>query len=100
MYAVVETDRNRFAKPLAFGLAVLALVFFLQISAHGHNDSRQDSACRVCQFAHIGLGPVVTAVMLTAPMLVVGRVAPRADKAVVENPTSESSPRAPPSAKA
>jgi hypothetical protein len=100
MYAVGETDRNRFAKPLAFGLAVLALVFFLQITAHGHNDSRQDSACRVCQFAHVGLGPAVTAVLPTTPLLVVGHVTLQADQAVAEASTSESSPRAPPSAKA
>jgi hypothetical protein len=100
MYAGVLTNRKRFAKPLALGLAVLALVFFLQIAGHGHNDSRQDSACRVCQLAHVGVGPAVAAVALTAPLVLVGHVATPVLEAVAQVPVSHSSPRAPPSPKA
>jgi len=97
MYAGVQTNRYRFARPLALGLAVLALAFFLQIAGHGHNDSRQDSTCRVCQLAHVGVGPTVAAVTLTAPLVLVGRVTTPVLEAVTQVSFSQSSPRAPPS---
>ena len=97
MYAGVQSNRNRFAKPLALGLAVLALAFFLQIAGHGHNDSRQDSTCRVCQLAHVGVGPALVAVTLAAPLVLVGRVTTPVLEAVTQVSFSQSSPRAPPS---
>src|SRR3974390_3235999 len=96
MYAVVQIKRNRFTKTLAMGLAVLALVFFLQITAHGHNDSRQDSACRVCQLAHVGVAPAVAVVTLTTPLVAIGRVTAQVSKSEIRDFSSQSSPRAPP----
>jgi len=100
MYAAAQPRRTRFAKALAFGLAILSLVFFLQIVAHGHNDSRQDGACRVCQLAHIGMAPAVAAVTFAAPMAIVGDVAAEVVGATTQDSVSESSPRAPPSSNA
>jgi len=96
MYAATQTKRSRFAKPLAVGLAILSLVFFLQIAAHGHNDSRQDGACRVCQMAHIGMAPAVAAVTLATPLVAVGEVAIQVFAAATQDSASPSSPRAPP----
>lgn len=92
--------RNRFIKTLAVGLAVLALVFFFQIAAHGHNDSRQDSACRVCQLAHVGVGPAVAVITLTTPRVAVGQVTTQVRQSEIRDFSSQSSPRAPPSSQA
>jgi len=100
MYGAAQPRRTRFAKALAFGLAILSLVFFLQIVAHGHNDSRQDGACRVCQLAHIGIAPAVAAVTFAAPMAIVGEVAAEVVGATAQESASQSSPRAPPTSNA
>jgi hypothetical protein len=94
---VEQPTRNRLAKSLALALATLSLLFFLQIAGHGHNDSRQDGACRVCQMAHIGMAPAVAAITLTVPLLIVGEVAPEVVAATTQDSLSDSSPRAPPS---
>ena len=100
MFAATQTRRNRFAQPLAMGLAILSLIFFLQIAAHGHNDSRQDGACRVCQMAHIGMAPAVAAVTFTTPLMVLGEVAAEVVRATTQDSVSQRSPRAPPSSNA
>jgi hypothetical protein len=97
MYAGMQTKRNRFAKPLALALAILSLVFFLQIAAHGHNNSRQDGACRVCQMAHVGMAPAVASVTLSVPLVVVGEVTAEVVATATQDSASQSSPRAPPS---
>jgi len=97
MFAVTQTRQNRFAKPLAVGLAILSLVFFLQITPHGHSDSRQDGACRVCQMAHVGMAPAVAAVTFTTPLVVLGQVAAEVAHATTQDAVSQCSPRAPPS---
>ena len=100
MYAVTQTRRSRFAKPLAMGLAILSLVFFLQIAAHGHNNSRLDGACRVGQMALKGVAPAVAAVTFTTPLMVLGEVAAEVVHATTQDSVSQSSPRAPPSSNA
>jgi len=100
MYAATPERRSRFAKPLALALAILSLVFFLQIAAHGHNDSRQDSSCRVCQLAHVGLVPAVAAVTLSVPLFALGEVTTEVVHAAKRSSASRRSPRAPPSSKA
>ena len=100
MYPAAQTKRSRFAKPLVMGLAILSLVFFLQIAAHGHSDARPDGACRVCQIAHIGVAPAVTAVTLSAPLVAVGQVTTEVFEAETEDSSSHSSSRAPPSSNA
>jgi len=100
MLAVAQTRGNRFAKPLAMGLAILSLLFFLQITAHGHSDSRQDGACRICQMAHVGMAPAVAAVTFTAPLAIIGEVAAETVRATTPDWASHSSSRAPPSSNA
>ena len=96
MFTATQTRRDRFAKPLAMGLAILSLIFFLQIAAHGHNDSWQDGACRVCQMAR-GNGAGGAAVTFDAPLMVLGEVAAEVVRATTQDSVSQSSPRAPPS---
>jgi len=91
---------NRVTKPLAVALAILSLAFFLQIAAHGHNDGRQDGACRVCQMAHAGMVPAVPAVTLAAPLVVVGDVTAEVVAGATQDSSAPCSPRAPPSSKA
>jgi len=97
MYAATHMRRNRLAKPLALALALLSLVFFLQIAAHGHNDSRQDGACRVCQMAHVGVAPAVAAVSFDVHLVTVGEVRAEIVAPATQDSATPSSPRAPPS---
>jgi hypothetical protein len=96
MKATEQQRGNRFAKPLALGLAILSLVFFLEITAHGHENGRQDTACRICQVAHVGIGPAVTAVGLNVPFAPVGIVAVTALESELESFAWYACSRAPP----
>jgi len=94
--SAAKHSRDRLAKPLAMGLAILWLVFFLQIAAHGHSDGWQDGACRLCQLAHVGMAPALAAATLATPLEVVGEVTIEVSVATRQDCSSQSSPRAPP----
>jgi len=69
---------SRFARPALVGLAVLALVFLLQIATHGHANNQDDPACLLCQVVHGGAALAIAMVILSAPLMVLGEVcAPR-----------------------
>jgi hypothetical protein len=88
---------GRFAKPALVGLAVLSLVFLLQITTHGHANNQDDRACLLCQAAHLGVAPAIAAVILTAPLMVLAEVS--APLLLAENEAffSHGPSRAPPS---
>jgi len=96
MKATEQRRLNRFAKPLALVLAVFSFVFFLEVTTHGHEDGRQDPACRICQIAHLGIGLAVTAVALNVPFTPVGAVAVTALQCEIESFGSYACSRAPP----
>jgi hypothetical protein len=96
MKATVERRGTRFAKPLALGLAILSLFFLVQITAHGHENGRPDTACRICQVAHVAVGLAVSAVALNVPFAPVGMLARTAPESELESFRSYASSRAPP----
>jgi len=89
--------KSRLAKLLALGLAALSLVFFLQVTAHGHDNGQQDAACRICQFVHAGAALTVTSAAVTVPFVAVGEVAAAVIAAKSEPELSQAPSRAPPS---
>ena len=98
MKGAVNPSWSRVTKTsLALALAVLSLVFLLQVTPHGHANGQDEAACRLCQVAHLGVAPAVTAVTLTLPLVPVGQVAPSAPLAETEFFFAHSSSRAPPS---
>jgi hypothetical protein len=88
---------RRLFKPLAFSLALFSLLFLIQIVPHAHADHHDEAACRICQVAHLGVTPAVSAIRFSVPFVAFGRVAPAAILASSQNCSSHSSSRAPPS---
>jgi predicted MFS family arabinose efflux permease len=88
---------RRMARLVTFGLALVALVFLLQIAPHGHANGQEEAACRLCQAAHVSATPAVTGVMVSAPLVTVGEVETPTVRSASESFFHHSDPRAPPS---
>lgn len=88
---------SRVAKPAALGLALLSFIFLLQVTPHGHASNQDDPACLLCQVAHVGVAPAISAPTLNIPLVPMGEVAIAAVVAETESFFSHFSSRAPPS---
>jgi hypothetical protein len=88
---------RQMARFLTFGLALVALVFLLQITPHGHANGQEEAACRLCQAAHVSATPAITGVMVSAPLVVIGEVETPIVRPATESFFHHSDPRAPPS---
>lgn len=97
MRGVVKPKWGGFARWLALGLAMTSLLFLLQVTPHGHANSQDEAACRLCQAAHIGVIPALEAVTLSVPLMEFGVVSVQAADAARESAAGNFSPRAPPS---
>ncbi len=97
MQSVAHSLSRRLFKPLAFSLALLSLLFLVQLVPHAHAKSHDEAACRICQVGHIGVTPAVSAPSLSVPFIAFGQVAPVAILISSQNFTSHSPSRAPPS---
>jgi hypothetical protein len=97
MQQPVRERRRRLARSLALALALLSLVFLLQVTPHGHANGQDEAACRLCQAAHLGVIPTVSAIAPSVPLVPVSQVAALAVDVVSESFLSHSDPRAPPS---
>jgi hypothetical protein len=88
---------RRLFKPLAFSLALFSLLFLIQIVPHAHADHHDEATCRICQVAHLGVTPAVSAISFSVPFIAFDRIAPTAILALSQSFSSLSSSRAPPS---
>ena len=70
----VESSRP-LTRSIAFGVALLCLVFLLQVAPHGHANNQDEAACRYCQAAHVSATPALSGIVLSAPMVPVAEVA-------------------------
>lgn len=86
----------RMARPMALALALLSLLFLLQVTTHSHANGQDEAACRLCQAAHIGVTPAVSGIVITIPLVPVGEVAASHIVRATESFLSHSDPRAPP----
>ncbi len=93
----LEHQSRWLARPLAFVLALLFLVFLLQVTPHGHANGQDEAACRLCQAAHISVIPTVSGIVLSVPLVPVGEVATPHLRTAAESFFGHSDPRAPPS---
>ena len=96
MLVVPHSNLRRLAKPLALALGLLSLLFLLQVTVHSHANGQDESACRLCQVAHLGVAPAVTALLLSVPFVSFGRVQARTAHATSETFSAHSPSRAPP----
>lgn len=53
----------------AIALGVCTLLFVALSTAHIHNSGQDDSACNLCQAAHVGISAAVQADALPAPLI-------------------------------
>ncbi len=97
MLVVAHPFLRRLAKPLAFALALLSLVFLLQVTTHSHANGHDEPACRLCQVAHLGVALAVSNLILSVPLISFGQVAANFTPEVSEFFSEDSPSRAPPS---
>jgi hypothetical protein len=88
---------NSWVRLLAFGLAVLSILFVVQAQTHWHANSQDEAACQVCQVAHVGSAPTPIAPLLLAPLLTTGYIEPFVASFHQELFFHDSPSRAPPS---
>jgi hypothetical protein len=97
MLAVTHPFLGRLAKPLAIVLGVLSLLFLLQVTTHSHANGQDESACRLCQVAHLVMAPAVLALQMSAPLVSCGQVTATVAIHVSKAFSKQSPSRAPPS---
>jgi len=54
---------------VAITVALVSLFFLLQVAPHSHASGHDDPACRLCQVAHIGVAPAISATLLNIVVL-------------------------------
>lgn len=96
MQGYAHESRRRIAKQLAIALALLAVIFLLQVIPHGHNNGQDEAACLLCQAAHLRATPAVCGIVLSTPLVQLGVVKAPSASATTESFFSHSDPRAPP----
>ncbi|MGB7845632.1 MAG: hypothetical protein WBL63_08470 [Candidatus Acidiferrum sp.] len=74
MQAAVHPTMRRLSKPLACALALVALLFLLQVMPHGHANGQDEAACRLCQAAHVSVTPAISGTMLSVPLVPLGEI--------------------------
>ena len=97
MLAVTHPFLRRLAKSLAIALGLLSLLFLLQVTTHSHASGQDEPACRLCQVAHLGVAPAVSALVLGVPLVSFGQVTDTVTAHTSESFSEHSPSRAPPS---
>lgn len=96
MPALAHPFLRRLAKPLAIALGLLSLLFLLQVTTHEHANGQDESACRLCQMAHLGVAPAVSVQPLSVPLVSCGLVTATVSLHISESFSAHSPSRAPP----
>jgi len=84
------------ATSVIISLALLSFFFLLQVAPHSHADGHDDAACRICQIAHIGVAPGVSAVLLNPVLLYFGEILAPRGLCLIDSSFTDSPSRAPP----
>ena len=87
---------RRLAISVIVSLALLSFFFLLQVVPHSHADGHNEAACRICQIAHIGVAPTVSAVLLKPFLLYFGEILAPRSLHFVDSFSADSPSRAPP----
>lgn len=92
----VQKSGSHWARSIAVALALLSLVFLLQVTPHEHAKGQDEAACRLCQVAHVSVIPAVSGIVFSVPLVPVGEVAAPRVLAASESFFFHADPRAPP----
>ena len=93
---VVSRPEWRMGRPIAFAIALLCFVFLLQVAPHGHANGQDEAACLICQAAHVGATPAVSAIVFTVPLAAAGEAFLPYVGTATDSLLCHSDPRAPP----
>jgi hypothetical protein len=96
MLSVAHSLSRRLFKPLAFSLALLSLLFLIQVFPHAHANNHEEAACQICQVSHLGVTPAVATITLSIPFVSFGEIVLAETCTPSETLSSRSSSRAPP----
>jgi hypothetical protein len=88
---------RRLATSVIVSLALLSFFFLLQVAPHSHADGHDEAACRICQIAHIGVAPAVSAILLNPILLYFGEIFAPRGLYLADSFSADSPARAPPS---
>src|ERR1700757_327774 len=88
---------RRLATSVIVSLALLSFFLLLQVAPHSHADGHDTPACRICQIAHIGVAPSVSAVLLHPVLFYFGEILAPRSVHFIESFSADSPSRAPPS---
>jgi len=97
MHLAGPRPSRRLATSVIVSLALLSFFFLLQVAPHSHADGHDDAACRICQIAHIGVAPTVSAVLLNPVLRYFGEIASPRIFHFIDTFSADSPSRAPPS---
>lgn len=87
---------HRIIASVSLAVALVSLLFLLQVAPHAHAAGQDDPACRLCQVAHIGIAPAIAAVLLGLTLLYFGEAPALVSVHFSEPFFAYSRPRAPP----
>ena len=87
---------RRLATSVIVSLALLSFFLLLQVAPHSHADGHDDAACRICQIAHIGVAPAVSAALLHPILFYFGEILAPRSVHFLESFSADSPSRAPP----
>jgi hypothetical protein len=90
--------RHDLVRVLALTLAVMFVVFCVQVLSHSHANGQDEAACQLCQAAHIRSAPASVVPLLITPFLSIRYLEPFVLKFHQELFFHDSPSRAPPSA--
>ena len=96
MLSEVHPIFRRLARPAALTLALLSLVFLLQVTPHSHANGQNEAACSLCQVAHLGMAPAVAVVSFSVPIVCFSEVVVCSEVSSAEPVSGHTSSRAPP----
>ena len=83
---------------LALGVALCTLSFVVLSSTHIHSEDQNDSACRLCQAAHVSIAPAPALAVLPAPLGVRAEIGAQASAVALGLFLHSARSRAPPAA--
>ena len=87
---------RRLATSVIVSLALLSFFFLLQVAPHSHADGHDDAACRICQIAHIGVAPTVSAALLNPVLFYFGEILASRSLHFIDSFSADAPSRAPP----
>jgi hypothetical protein len=82
---------------VAFSLALVSVLFLLQVVPHSHTGGHDEPNCRLCQAAHLGAAPAVSVTLLSLTLLFFAEVPAPLCPHFAEPFSTHSPSRAPPS---